>query len=110
MGFNSTVLILNDRLEEIKRNPQQFAENLYTAIGRTIIDLPQEFSPGQSEVIDCQHADVVSIIAVGGNCASILGRYGNGGHHHQEESKIQLLKWLADDYGYRLVRKSKKKK
>jgi len=108
MGFNSTILVLNDRLSEIERSPQQFVRNMIAGIMRSgYPDAQVDFSPGQSTVMSCEHADVVSILAVGGNCATVLGKFGNGGHHHDEESQIQLVRWLADKYGFRLVKKRK---
>jgi hypothetical protein len=108
MGYNSTVLVLNDRLGEIERDPEGFVKEMITAIHRKgSRDEEMDFYPGQSSVIHCAHADEVTVMAVGGNHATILGRLHNGGNHHTEENQISILKRIADDYGFRLVRKSK---
>jgi len=111
MGFNSTVLILNDRLSEIEREPERFVKEM--VYGIHLSGRPEDqvdFSPGQSIVMSCEHADRVTILAVGGNCATIMGKFHNGGHHHTKGDQESLLKMLADEYGFRLVRKPKKRR
>ncbi|KKN88763.1 hypothetical protein LCGC14_0243700 [marine sediment metagenome] len=108
MGFNSTVLVLNDRLGEIEREPEKFVEAMLSGIygfGYEQVN----FYPGQSTVMSCTHADTVTILAVGGNCATKLGQFHNGGHHHTEEAQVQLLRELADKYGFTLRKKPAKK-
>jgi hypothetical protein len=109
MGYNTTLLVLNDRLGEIERDPKKFVTEMIQAIHRKgSRDEEMDFYPGQTSVIHCAHADDVHVIAVGGNHATILGRVYNGGNHHTEENQISLLKRIANNYGFRLVRKSKK--
>lgn len=111
MGFNSTVLVLNDRLGEIERNPEEFVKGMLNTISRIgCSDESGDFYVGQSTVMSCAHADTVTVLAVGGNCSTILGHVYNGGVHHTEEAQVSILRVLADKYGFRLVRKSKKSK
>lgn len=113
MGFNSTILILNDRLSEIERDPEDFVKEMVAGISGFGIgfsghaDGQREFYPGQSTVMSVAHADSVTILAVGGNHATVLGRVHNGGHHHTKEDQESLLRQLANQYGFRLVRKAK---
>ena len=104
MGYNSVVLVLNDCLSDIS-NDKEFGKKLDSAISRVYGNDPIDISSGCSvnaaTAISCQHADVTQIIAVGGNYATVLGNF--FGSHHKEESQIELLKQLADKYGYRLV-------
>jgi hypothetical protein len=109
MGFNSTVLVLNDRLGEIERNPEEFVKEMLYAIQRSGVDKQEGFHPGQTTVMSCAHADTVTILAVGGNCATVMGRVHNGGHHHTEEDQVKLLRELADKYGFSLRKKPAKK-
>ena len=109
MGFNSTVLVLNDRLGEIEREPERFVKEMLHAIQRSAMAEQEDFYPGQSTVMSCNHADVVTILAVGGNCATVMGRFHNGGRHHDEESQLKLLRELADKYGFSLRKKPAKK-
>jgi hypothetical protein len=111
MGFNSTVIVMNDALHEIESDPE-FGKNLANAI------MMHSGGPGQrldvnagghvnaASVVDCQHADVISIVAMGGNHGTVLLRTHNGGRHHAESEQIELIKALADKYGFRLVKKS----
>lgn len=109
MGFNSTVLILNDQLGSIERDPEGFVREMVNAIQRGSGSDQVDFGPGQSTVMSCVHADAVTVLAVGGNCATVLGRVYNGGLHHTEDSQVAILKTLADKHGFRLVKKPKKK-
>ena len=111
MGYNSGILVLNDRISEIERDPKKFVEEMVRSISKmSISDGPVDFYPGQSTVMSCEHADAVTILAVGGNYSSVLGRFFNGGVHHTPEAQDDLLRRLANEHGYRLVRKSEKKR
>ena len=110
MGFNSTVLILNDQLGSIERDPERFVKEMVNAIQRSSMREQEDFGPGQSTVMSCVHADAVTVLAVGGNCATVLGSVYNGGIHHTEEAQVEILRVLADKYGFRLVKKPQKKK
>ena len=111
MGFNSTLLVLNDRLSEIERDPEGFVREMVRTInGLGYPDGQVDFFPGQSAVMSVAHADTVTILAVGGNHSTVLGRVHNGGKHYTEEDQKFILKELADQHGYRLVRKSTKKR
>lgn len=112
MGFNSTIIVMNDAVHEIESDPE-FGKNLAQAImmhsagpGRRL-DVPAGSHSNAASVVDCQHADVVSVVAIGGNHGTVLFRTHNGGHHHDESDQIELLKSLADKYGFRLTKKSK---
>lgn len=110
MGFNSTVLVLNDRLGEIERNPEEFVKEMLNTICRIgCSDRTGDFYPGQSTVMSCAHADTVTVLAVGGNCSTVLGRVYNGGVHHTEEAQVEILRVLADIHGFQLRKKPQKK-
>ena len=104
MGFNTSVLILNDALHEIKED-KEFGEKLYYAVG----DLRHGVSirlPGSStKVVETHHADAYSIVAFGGNTAWPLGvvycspRVGN------EDGNVTLLRELAASMGYYIRKK-----
>lgn len=107
MGFNSTLVILNDRLHEISKTPD-FGEQVYNAIAEHGYNRPRYNHPVGTEVVSVDHADVTNVIAVGGNCATVLNKNYNGGRHHSEESQLALLKYWADEMGYTLHKKRKK--
>jgi hypothetical protein len=103
MGFNTEVLIFNDHLHDME-NCENLGRKLASKISAMSISRERSreiYIPGV-EVVDTHHADTVNIIASGGNCSLILGRY------YDINDTIGMLKHLASEHGYRLVKKSKK--
>ena len=110
---------MNDALNAIANDPE-FGKNLAEAIQKLSlgqhkhgVDVPA-FSYVNGErrgvhtnaatAIESHHADGIAVVAVGGNCATVIGRsYGN---HHNEEDKLDILKQLADELGYGLRKKA----
>lgn len=105
MGFNTTVVVLNDGLEAIRRDPA-FGENLVQQIlsisvreGRR--DVPALNHANAASVVETHHADSMSLIAVGGNLGRDLGHAGG-----YRANDLELIKNIADKMGYRLVKKT----
>jgi len=116
MGYNTTVLVLNDALHEIERDPQ-FGKKLAAAISGLSLGIDtktgrpyrsQDVSAGMycnaATAIEQHHASGIAVVAVGGNCGSVIGH--TGGTHHQEEDKLKILKQLAEQLGYSLRKKA----
>lgn len=101
MGFNTTVLILNDTLSRIKSDPEGFVESLcrMARSGKATGDSPIIFHASQSGVIQTHHADSTAIILVGGHSATVLGAH-YGWHHNEPEFQIECLKWVLRDLGH----------
>jgi hypothetical protein len=106
MGLNTVILILNDRLDDIIERPEEFSENVIQAIR----DSSKNQIGSVAQVICQSHADYTNVIAVGGNCATVLGCEHNGGRHNTTEDRERLLEQVADQMGFRLVRKNEKRK
>lgn len=75
MGYNTTVIILNDALDQIKKDPL-FAEKLYDACltvnrGRQV-DVSAGNHCNAATVIETHHADVAQPVIIGGNCGYYL--------------------------------------
>jgi hypothetical protein len=105
MGYNSVILVLNDRLWDIEKD-EKFGSKLCDAI-REISSRPNKFpevSGSQTVVISQEHADVMQIVAIGGNYGRVLG------HGNWRDSDEQLLIKLAEKHGYFLTPKERKKK
>lgn len=105
MGFNTSVILFNDDFGTIEKD-REFGEKLVKATMET--NKPkfhQTFIHG-AEVIETHHADQTSIVAFGGNCGHILSRPTVFGWKHDE---VELLKALANQYGYTLRKKPEKK-
>jgi len=112
MGFNTTIVIHNDALGELKENPdigkRLFHKILQAGTGRKENEVPRwqrSFGPGF--VVETHHADDTALIAVGGNDATILHMSRHS--HHTEEHQIELLREWADRLGYRISKKPGKK-
>ena len=90
MGFNTTIVVLNDRLTEIEKDPE-FGKKLVAAI--------MSFDPsrrdqmpyvtGQTKVIGCHHAGGLIAYVVGGNTGHMLG-FG-GGYQATDDQIIKEL-------------------
>ena len=108
MGYNSAIFICNDVMDEIDKNPEGWWKKAKDALGRTHPGKTFEFGFGSCangfRALHQQHADHVSLIAMGENYASVLwwGHRGNKGHHTPEQ-KLELLKEAAKELGYALT-------
>lgn len=100
MGFNTALMILNDRLHEIT-NDRQLGEKIRTAMYES--DRNVHYFP-YGKVLQTQHADTMQIIAVGGNTARVLG-YGTW-----NQDDLTLIRALADKHGYLLTKKRNRAK
>ncbi len=112
MGYNTTVVILNDALDQLEKDPD-FGKKLAAAIrhlavvphGQTIT-VPVGNHGNPVEVIETHHADLTSVIAVGGNCGTNLGMV-LGYQHSKPEDQISILKSLVSQKGYKLNKKKR---
>lgn len=92
MGYNTTVLILNDQLGEITADPQRFVDALY----HQIIGGRHRLVPGQVTVMPTAHADQFRLYATQGNCITELsaGSRETMGLVHGEPFQRQLVERL----------------
>jgi len=67
MGYNTTIFVLNDHMEDIKRNPQKFVEELASGIGRSHSQMGPVDIFAQTTVMPTQHADVSRLYYTHGN-------------------------------------------
>lgn len=116
MGFNKVVVLLNDFEGDVNRDPAGWWDRCKNAFYRlqrkqghpkTFVKEPEHFNEGTA--VWEAHADITAVILAGGNCATVLGSYPNGGRHHTEEDQIKVLKDVLDRMGYRIVRKSNRR-
>jgi len=122
MGFNTTVIVLNDALGSICGD-HEFGKNLTQAImsladGRKWgVDVPAYSYVGGEKrgvfanaatVIESHHADMKALVAVGGNCGVQLGNP-MFGDPATPEGRLALLKQLASDLGYDIRKKRSKR-
>lgn len=124
MGYNTSVLILNDCTEGIRTDPE-LGEKLAQAIsqvgrsderdGQVTVGLHSVRPNGAGTiycnpltVVETHHADMNSIVAFGGNCATLLGI--THGSHYEDKHKLDQVRQLAEQLGYDLRKKRKRKR
>ena len=110
MGFNSTLFICNDAMNEIDKDPAGWWKKASATLHRTNNQEAVTFGYGSHanyfQAIHQAHADGTVVILAGGNHATILGlSVTTRGDHHDEESQIKVLKEVLDQMGYNVVKK-----
>ena len=106
MGFNTTVVILNDALHQIEGDPD-FGKNLAIAIqgggfGDGTVRAGNHINAAQ--VVETHHADANVCVVVGGNRGELLkGGYASS-RTTAEEATVQILK----DLGYTVYKRKKR--
>lgn len=109
MGYNTTVVVINDALDQIEKDPN-FGKNLASAIREaahlpnTRVDVPAGNHCNAAQVVECHHADQSILVTVGGNMGLVQARTYGFAHHTEDVQKDLLLLW-ADKLGYALVKK-----
>lgn len=75
MGYNSTVIVYNDALGEIKNDPK-FGEKMALAIMQTQrgkpVDIPSGHHSNAAVALETHHADIGALIVVGCNYGKVL--------------------------------------
>lgn len=113
MGFNTTVVFLNDGLHHIEDDED---------FGKKLVDAIRNFRKGDrfnnvifadkggnvAEVIAVEHADHSIMVLVGGNSGTVVDPYACGFNHHEEKAQIVALQSLADKLGFKLTKKKTK--
>lgn len=108
MGYNTTVVIMNDALDQIEKDPQ-FGKNLSRAIQHLTVTngQPVDVYAGNhcnaATAIESHHADGTVVVAVGQNYAEVLNHYMI--YPYGDDKKLAILKKLADEMGYDIHRK-----
>jgi hypothetical protein len=122
MGYNTTVVILNDAWDQIKKHPSEFVAQLDPLVGCGLsssrysirefemgkggIEFPVGNHCNAASVITNEHADMVSVLLVGGNYGTVLGSaHMMSRGHHDEKDVVEVLNKVLDNYGYKVVKK-----
>jgi hypothetical protein len=110
MGWNTTVLILNDALHEISHDPD-FGKKLESGILRVggrgeATDVCAGNHVNAVRVIESHHADDTVVVKVGGNIGYVMGAT-YGGRESPLNDEV-LLRVMADKLGFKLVKKNYK--
>lgn len=95
MGYNTALIIRNDFLHEIQKDPA-FGEKVREAV---VLASHERGRFTSFDVLPSQHADTAQIVVISANSIRPLG-YG-----HWQDDNETLLRRLADELGFRIVRK-----
>lgn len=109
MGYNTAAMFLNDAIDGLKTDPN-VGHRIFEAIITS--DRPENRKRGFTDfpignycngglVLPSRHADDIQVIAFGRNYAKVLGVT----WHANMEEPLEVIKALADQMGYRLVKK-----
>lgn len=106
MGFNTTVVVLNDALHAIAED-KDFGKNLSDVIlgfsrQGSINFVPAQNHANAAHVIETHHADSMHLVGIGGNIGYDFGRMGN--YRSKEEEMFHA--W-AEKLGFVVYRKRK---
>ena len=104
MGIITNITMLNDHINTINEDPVKW----WNEVCHQICSLrarEQNYS-NATTVNSVEHSDTTTVLAVGGNHTTVLG-YSPNINHHKKEAQVEILKALASDLGYSLVKKTK---
>lgn len=104
MGYQTIVVINNDRIHEAKDYPSLGTE-LYQAVSSSVVHGRAPFGRGIGEVWLSSHADQCSLLVLGSlQLKEITAVYNRSHDVEKLETQIMLLKLAAERLGYRLHR------
>jgi molybdopterin biosynthesis enzyme MoaB len=110
MGYNTTIVVINDALNEIETDPE-FGKKLAQAIrsmgygNNDRIDVAAGNHVNAAHVVESHHADSSVVVTVGGNLG--LVRASAYGWTNTRETQTKLLKEWASTLGLEVVEKIK---
>jgi hypothetical protein len=115
MGYNTALMICNDGLEQLRRDPNA-AEKIYQGVLAAGSRAENWVSIGNHcnlvSILPSQHADVSQVVLVGGNSIeAVHSLYGVIDWHETDEPFAeQVLRALAHDLGYNLTKTAWRKR
>jgi len=106
MGFNSTVVIMNDVLGQIDTD-EKFGHNLVSAIMAQSaynrqVDVRTGSHINAATVVEQHHADRIVLVSVGYNYGNVFASVLRRLDHHTDEAKEIMLRDIAYQMGYHL--------
>jgi hypothetical protein len=111
MGFNSAVFLCNDAWGVIDDDPVGWWQKTKREL-LACASTPVEYGFGNHVngfyAVRNSHADFHQVVVTGGNYVTVLfNEYAGNRGHHEDEAKLHLVRQMADELGYRLVRRKK---
>lgn len=117
MGYNSTILVMNDALHAIGEDGE-FGKKLKQAISSyprvkdpniSAVSKDGAIHCNAATVIDCQHADVTQVVTVGWNSGIVVDRQYINYHDMEMTTEEKVLRNLAEKLGFYVSKKPVKK-
>jgi hypothetical protein len=109
MGWNTSMIILNDAVDAIGKD-KEFGKKVCDAVlgyRQGGVSISSGHNANAATVLETHHADFSVLLAVGGNCGSVLTSVMDS-RHNIENTQIKLLKAFAEELGYRIIKKRSK--
>lgn len=107
MGYNTSILLLNDAKDLFQDNPEKFTQNVLK-----MMDITGEVEPGKSlplghycnpmSLITRSHADTSHLVLIGQNSSESLLQ--TQVWHGEDQKNLDILKKAALKFGCRLVK------
>jgi hypothetical protein len=111
MGYQTTIVINNDRLTDIS-NDVTFGASVVAAVNEVSLGRPVEMRRGYGVAIESHHADSHVLVQTGNCSGSMVGGYVHWSKAQWElsgvgsdEFKLELLRSAAEALGYNLHKK-----
>lgn len=105
MGFNTSVIVFNDCLDDIRNDPEfgrKFADAISKVCGNTSDGIPvHTLSSVGARIIATHHADTTSVVAFGHNQGVELTTITSTTNKNEPLSQ-RILRKLATTYGFSL--------
>jgi hypothetical protein len=100
MGFQTTLIIRNDAIGDIRDNPTEFVGNLLRAIGEVSgtkgLDIPCGHHANVARVVEVHHSDSTTVIASGGSTAELLTTVHRWRWSNEQDKLDSLILALVD--------------
>lgn len=106
MGYNTTVVVMNDALSGIETDPD-FGKKLASATRRVALGIPVDVTAGgfcnAATVLETHHSAYCTVMLIGGNFGLQLP--GVTSNWDSKTPEMDLLTKLAEKLGYSLRKK-----
>jgi len=115
MGYNTALMICNDGLHELERDPDA-GKKIARGVLMADRDPPHSISIGNHcnpvSILPSQHADTAQLVVVGGNWIQSVAFLRNRDFTGASNDPVaeRVLRQLADDLGYNLSKKAWRKR
>ncbi len=111
MAMNSAIIICNNHLDWIRRNPPVFVNGLMGRLEQGECDPSPGYArwsgdgmPGV-QVVAVEHSSQASVIVMGGNCGKLVSVCGSSSRGSGPASDVDALRAMADKLGYSIRQK-----